>query len=98
MNAINRSDTMQFISRGFVAGVLATLFVAFPASAQDSSIVVQCDKDTVLHPDLDVDPTTREDGIECVHLVAGDGMVTMADDMLDPDSGTVSKVADYQEN
>ena len=59
---------MQFISRGLVAGALAMLFVAFPASAQDSSINVQC-PDTV----------ATDDAIECVHLVAGDGMVTMAD-------------------
>ena len=67
---------MQFISRGFVAGVLAMLFVALPASAQDSSIFVQCPKTdgTELHDPLDP-------AIRCVHLVAGDGMVTMADDI-----------------
>jgi len=94
MNAINRSDTMQLISTGLVAGVLTMLFVAFPASAQDSSIVVQCDTATVLHPDTHPDPAddnVREDGIECVHLVAGDGMVTMADDMTDPDFGGPGK-------
>ena len=41
---------MQFISRGIVAGVLAVLFVALPASAQDSNIRVQCKDSTTLHP------------------------------------------------
>jgi len=35
----------------------------------------------LLHPDTDSDDTTREAGIVCDHLAAGDGMVTMADDM-----------------
>jgi len=48
------------------------LFVAFPASAQDSNIVVQCPTTTELHP-------SGGDGIKCQHLTAGDGMVTMAD-------------------
>ena len=63
---------MQLISRGMVAGVLTMLFVAFPASAQDSNINVQCPATTKLHP-------TGGDGIKCDHLTAGDGMVTMAD-------------------
>ncbi len=65
---------MQLISRGLVAGVLTMLFVALPASAQDSNIVVQCPQSegTALH-DAD-DPA-----IKCIHLTAGDGMVTMAD-------------------
>ena len=73
---------MQFISRGIVAGVLAMLFVALPASAQDSSIFVQCPTSTTLHPDTHPDPAddnVREAGIKCDHLAAGDGMVTMAD-------------------
>ena len=50
------------------------LFVAFPAWAQDSNIVVQCPKDegTRLH-------SAGDPAIKCEHLVAGDGMVTMAD-------------------
>ncbi len=50
------------------------LFAAFPASAQDSNIVVQCPKDvgTELHP-------AGDPAIKCDHLTAGDGMVTMAD-------------------
>jgi hypothetical protein len=71
MNAINRSDTMQLIGRGLFAGVLAMLFAALPANAQDSSINVQCPQTTKLHPD--------GVGIKCDHLAAGDGMVTMAD-------------------
>ncbi len=62
MNAINRSDTMQLIGRGLAAGVLSMLFVAFPASAQDSNINVQCPDATPEHPN-----------IKCIHLVAGDG-------------------------
>lgn len=71
---------MQFASRGLVAALLVMLFAAFPASAQDGSIYVQCPKDTLLHPDGDSDPATRTDGIKCRHVVGGDGMVTMADD------------------
>jgi FtsP/CotA-like multicopper oxidase with cupredoxin domain len=50
------------------------LFMAFPASAQDSSIYVQC-------PDTDGDgePGPEAPGIRCIHLSGGDGMVTMAD-------------------
>ena len=42
---------------------------------------MQCPTETLLHPDTDMDADTREEGIECIHLVAGDGMVTMADDI-----------------
>ena len=80
MIAISRGDAMKFISRGWIAAMLPLLFVTFPASAQESSIYVQCPTSTLLHPDTDANDTTREDGIECVHLAAGDGMVTMADD------------------
>jgi FtsP/CotA-like multicopper oxidase with cupredoxin domain len=71
---------MQFISRGLIAGAFSMLFVVVPASAQDSSIFVQCPTSTKLHPDSDDDDTTREAGIQCDHLSAGDGMVTMADE------------------
>jgi FtsP/CotA-like multicopper oxidase with cupredoxin domain len=71
---------MKLITRGMLATALSLLFVAFPASAQDSSIYVQCPKETVLHPDDDMDETTRTEGIKCKHVVGGDGMVTMADD------------------
>jgi FtsP/CotA-like multicopper oxidase with cupredoxin domain len=51
--------------------VFAVLGVALPASAQTSNINVQCPPTTVLHP--------SGGGIKCGHLVAGDGMVKMAD-------------------
>jgi len=64
--------------------VFSVLLVALSASAQESNIYVQCPTETVLHPDTDSNATTREDGIQCGHLVSGDGMVTMADE-VDPD-------------
>ena len=68
---------MNLINRGLVAMAIAMLCVAFPASAQDSSVLVQCPhlkgEGTELHPPGDP-------AIKCEHLVAGDGMVTMADD------------------
>jgi FtsP/CotA-like multicopper oxidase with cupredoxin domain len=60
------------------------IVVASPAIAQDSSIYVQCPKDTVIHGDLDSDQTTRTPGIKCKHVMAGDGIVTMADDQNYP--------------
>jgi len=71
MNAINKGEAMKIISSGLIAGALSMLFVAFPASAQDSSIFTQCPQTTKAHPD--------GDGIKCDHLVAGDGKATMAD-------------------
>jgi FtsP/CotA-like multicopper oxidase with cupredoxin domain len=71
---------------------------AFTASAQDSSIYVQCPKVTELHPNAFCDDAltscavdadclgigtgtcNADPGIRCDQLVAGDGMVTMADD------------------
>ncbi len=70
---------MNIYENGVVAAAVLMLIASLPASAQDSSIYVQCPTETVLHPDTDGDPTTREEGIECDHLMAGDGMVTMAD-------------------
>jgi len=68
------------------------------AVAQDSSIYVQCPDTTELHP-------AGGDGIKCAHLVAGDGMVTMADDgerpmyifsyAALPDDGPVVNSPDY---
>jgi len=63
-----------------MAAMFFVLPAAFPTGAQGSTIEVQCPTETLLHPDTDGDPTTREDGIKCDHLMAGDGMVTMADD------------------
>ena len=74
---------MNFISKGLIAAVIPMFFVALPASAQDSSIHVQCPKFTDLHQDTHPDPAddnVREDGIKCKHVLAGDGIVTMADD------------------
>ena len=66
--------------------VFSVLLVALSASAQESNIYVQCPLSTLLHPQTPAQVTegTRADGIICGHLVAGDGMVTMADD-VDPD-------------
>jgi len=52
---------------------LVLWLVAVPAAAQQSNILVQCPPTTVLHPG-------GGQGIKCGHLVAGDGIVTMADD------------------
>lgn len=71
---------MQLTGRGLVAVFLVMLFAVSPASAQDSNIIVQCPDATAEHPN-----------IKCVHLVAGDGMATMADDMEDPDFGGAGK-------
>ena len=63
---------MSYIIRGLIAAVSAVLLVPLSASAQESNIFVQCPESTDLHP--------AGDGIKCRHLMAGDGMVTMADD------------------
>jgi FtsP/CotA-like multicopper oxidase with cupredoxin domain len=52
---------------------LALVLQAGTAIAQDSSIYVQCPQTTALHP-------SGGTGVKCGHLVAGDGMVHMADD------------------
>ena len=75
---MHRTEAMRHIARRGIAVVCSALLVAFYASAEDSSIYVQCPATTALHP--------GGDGIKCDHLVAGDGMVTMADDIdLDGD-------------
>jgi FtsP/CotA-like multicopper oxidase with cupredoxin domain len=71
MNPINKGEAMKIISSGLIAGALSMLFVAFPANAQDSTIFTQCPETTDAHP--------TGEGIKCDHLVAGDGVVTMAD-------------------
>lgn len=50
------------------------------ASAGDTNIFVQCPETTSLHPDAG---GTSSDGsqVRCDHLVAGDGMTTMADNI-----------------
>ena len=67
---------------GLLTAVFSLPLVALTASAQDGSIYVQCPMSTTLHPQTqaDIDAGKRADGIKCRHLVAGDGMVTMADD------------------
>lgn len=62
------------MTSGLVAAAISILLVSFSAGAQQSSINVQCPETTLLHP------TAGAGGIKCGHLVAGDGMVTMADD------------------
>jgi FtsP/CotA-like multicopper oxidase with cupredoxin domain len=69
---MNRSKAMRIMVRGAIAAMFSGLLVAFTASAEDSSIYIQCPTATALHP--------TGDGIKCDHLAAGDGMVTMADD------------------
>jgi len=56
--------------------VLSVLVAPLAATAQDTSIYVQCPATTDIHP--------SGGGIKCAHLVAGDGMVTMADDAQKP--------------
>jgi len=58
-----------------IAVGLPVLLAALTVSAQESSISVQCPTTTVLHP--------SGDGIKCIHLAAGDGVVTMANDITD---------------
>mgnify|MGYP003386668133 CR=1 FL=1 len=72
------SNTSRFVGAGLIAGLSSLLFPII-AFAQESSIYVQCKPTTPLHP---LAGGTSDDGssIKCDHLVAGDGMVTMADD------------------
>jgi FtsP/CotA-like multicopper oxidase with cupredoxin domain len=62
---------LRHIRHSALLGLSAAL-LAPAAHAQDSSILVQCPESTELHP--------TGEGIKCRHIVAGDGMVTMADD------------------
>jgi len=55
--------------------VLMFLFIQ-NVTANDSNIQVQCAKNTGTR----LHPGANNPGIKCAHLVAGDGMVTMADD------------------
>ena len=63
----------SYTTRRLALIVFSVLLVALTASAQNSNIYVQCPESTDLHP-------SGGPGIKCGHLVAGDGMVTMADD------------------
>ena len=73
MNAISKGYAGHVIGNGLIVSMFLVLFVAAPAGAQDSSIYVQCPTSTTLHP------TEGDPAIKCDHLVAGDGMATMAD-------------------
>jgi FtsP/CotA-like multicopper oxidase with cupredoxin domain len=55
---------------------VAALLMPFSANAQQSNINVQCPQSTPLH-------AVGDPGLKCAHLVAGDGMVTMADEAYD---------------
>lgn len=59
---------------GSTAVAISALLMALAANAQESNLYVQCPDTTLLHP------AAGDPAIKCVHLVAGDGMVTMADD------------------
>jgi len=67
---------MNWLRTGTIATAITTLFVALPAFAQDSNIYVDCPnlkgEGTELH-------AAGDPAIKCMHLMAGDGMVTMAD-------------------
>jgi FtsP/CotA-like multicopper oxidase with cupredoxin domain len=65
------SNTTKLLTRGLLAVAAPLFFLAIPAHAQDSAVYTQCEDSTVLHP--------TGDGIKCMHLSGGDGMVTMAD-------------------
>jgi len=75
---------MKIMIRGIAVTIFSMLLVPIGASAQESSIYVQCPTSTRLHPDTDGDPSTREEGIKCDHISAGDGMVSMGDDNAKP--------------
>jgi len=74
---------MKIMIRGIAVTVFSVLLVPFGAYAQDSSILVQCPTSTRLHP--------NGNGIECKHIAAGDGMVSMAKFITDPDKGPIRK-------
>ena len=64
---------MKRLLTGIGATAIPLIFAVSPAGAQpESNIYEQCPTSTELHP--------TGEGIKCMSLVAGDGMVTMADD------------------
>jgi len=99
---INNNIDSHNITRLLVP-ISLLLSCAFNLNAQDSNIFVQCPKaeGTFEHPG------TNNPGIRCVHLAAGDGMVTMADDakkeqyvfsfaeLPDPPAGITINTSDY---
>jgi len=82
--AMSRGTSMKNMTLGLAATAFSMLLIPFGASAQDSSIYIQCPTSTRLHPDTDGDPNTREAGIKCDNISAGDGMVSMANDGAKP--------------
>jgi FtsP/CotA-like multicopper oxidase with cupredoxin domain len=84
---MEKNKPMRVLAGGLILAVLFGPLVAPTASAQDSNIFIQCPASTPLHP--------TGDGIKCDHLVAGDGMVTMADDAYANDDGTVGGKKTY---
>jgi len=89
---------MKSMTRGSIAA-MSFLFVAFAAHAQESNIYEQCPTGTSLHPAVNASGQTAADAgavgpfdqrnpsIKCGHLMAGDGMVTMADDFQGTGAG-----------
>jgi len=83
---------MKSMTRGSTIVAMSLLFAAFAAHAQESNIYEQCPTHTDLHPLVNAsgqtgqpDSTLPNPAIQCGHLMAGDGMVTMADDDYDRD-------------
>jgi FtsP/CotA-like multicopper oxidase with cupredoxin domain len=74
MKACSRGEAMKHLRRGLLAAAIPFFFAAFPANAQDTSILVQCPT-----TDVDGNPVAEGPGVKCKHLSGGDGMVTMAD-------------------
>lgn len=75
------------------ATIFLLLFVTVGVSAQESSINVQCPKatGTAIHPGA------NNPGIKCMHLAAGDGMVTMADNYQNTGAGKPMYVFSFAE-
>jgi len=73
--------------------IFLLLFITLGVSAQESSINVQCPKGTgtLIHPGA------NNPGIKCMHLAAGDGMVTMADNYQNTGAGKPMYVFSFAE-
>lgn len=80
---LQRNQSMKSMFIELSAAVFLLLFVALDVNAQESSINVQCPKatGTLIHPG------SNNPGIKCMHLAAGDGMVTMADNYQNTGTG-----------
>ena len=65
---MNRCKAMRVMAGGSVAAVCSALLLAFNECTAESSIYMQCG------------PSGPGPGVDCIHLAAGDGQVTMADD------------------